>query len=41
MGNLDMMIAAQALSSRAVLVTSDRVFRRVKGIQLEDWSRPS
>lgn len=39
MGNLDMMIAAQALASDAVLVTSDRVFRRVKGLKIEDWSR--
>lgn len=39
MGNLDMMIAAQALAAEAVLVTSDRVFRRVKGLKVEDWSR--
>jgi tRNA(fMet)-specific endonuclease VapC len=39
MGNLDMMIAAQALAVGVVLVTSDRVFRRVKGLKLEDWSR--
>jgi tRNA(fMet)-specific endonuclease VapC len=39
MGNLDMMIAAQALAARAVLVTSDRVFGRVKGVKIEDWSR--
>jgi tRNA(fMet)-specific endonuclease VapC len=38
MGNLDMMIAAQALAVEAVLVTSDRVFRRVKGLNIEDWS---
>jgi tRNA(fMet)-specific endonuclease VapC len=37
-GNLDMMIAAQALAAQAVLVTSDRVFRRVKGLRIEDWS---
>jgi tRNA(fMet)-specific endonuclease VapC len=40
MGNMDMMIAAQALAVQAVLVTSDRVFRRVKGLQLEDWTKP-
>jgi len=39
MGNLDMMIAAQAQASRAVLVTSDRVFRHVPHLKMEDWSR--
>jgi len=39
MGNSDMMIAAQALAAEAVLVTSDRVFRRVKGLRVEDWGR--
>jgi tRNA(fMet)-specific endonuclease VapC len=38
MGNLDMMIAAQALAEEVVLVTHDRVFRRVKGLKSEDWS---
>jgi tRNA(fMet)-specific endonuclease VapC len=39
MGNLDMMIAAQALALGVTLVTSDRVFRRVKGLKVEDWSK--
>jgi tRNA(fMet)-specific endonuclease VapC len=39
MGNLDMMIAAQAMAAEAVLVTHDRVFRRVKGLKVEDWSK--
>ena len=39
MGNLDMMIAAQALAAEAILVTRDRVFQRVKGLRVEDWSR--
>jgi tRNA(fMet)-specific endonuclease VapC len=39
MGNMDMMIAAQALAAEAALVTHDRVFRRVKGLRIEDWSR--
>jgi len=39
MGNLDLMIAAQALAAGTILVTSDRVFRRVKGLKIEDWSR--
>ncbi len=30
LGNLDTMIAAHALAAQAVLVTSDRAFRRVK-----------
>lgn len=37
MGNLDLMIAAQALAAGAVLVSSDRVFSRVKGLRVEDW----
>jgi tRNA(fMet)-specific endonuclease VapC len=39
MGNLDMLIAAQALAADAVLVTHDRVFRRVKGLRVDDWSK--
>jgi tRNA(fMet)-specific endonuclease VapC len=39
MGNFDMMIAAHALAVQAVLVTSDRAFRRVKGLKIEDWSK--
>ncbi len=39
MGNMDMLIAAHALSVEAVLVTHDRVFRRVKGLKIEDWSK--
>lgn len=38
-GNLDLMIAAHALAMDVVLVTSDRVFRRVKGLREEDWAR--
>lgn len=39
MGGLDLMIAAHALALGAVLVSSDRVFRRVKGLTTEDWKR--
>jgi len=39
MGNLDLMIAAQALAAGVILVTNDRVFRRVKGLRIEDWTR--
>ena len=40
MGNLDMMIAAQALAAEAVLVTHDRVFWTVKQLEVEDWTKP-
>jgi tRNA(fMet)-specific endonuclease VapC len=40
MGNLDLMIAAQALAAEATLVTNDRTFRRVKGLKIEDWTKP-
>jgi predicted nucleic acid-binding protein len=33
------MIAAQALASGTILVTSDAVLRRVKGLEIEDWSK--
>ncbi len=39
MGNMDMMIAAQALAAGVTLVTHDRVFGRVKKLRVEDWSR--
>jgi tRNA(fMet)-specific endonuclease VapC len=39
MGNLDMMIAAQAMANDAVLVTHDRVFRRVRELKVEDWTK--
>jgi tRNA(fMet)-specific endonuclease VapC len=39
MGNLDLMIAAQALSAGVILVSNDRVFRRVNGLEIEDWSK--
>ena len=39
MGNLDMMIAAQALAANATLVTHDRVFHRVRDLKLEDWTK--
>jgi tRNA(fMet)-specific endonuclease VapC len=39
MGNLDLMIAAEALAAGAILVSNDRVFRRVKGLKVEDWTR--
>jgi tRNA(fMet)-specific endonuclease VapC len=39
MGNLDLMIASQAVAAGVVLVTRDHVFGRVKGLRLEDWSK--
>ena len=39
MGNLDLMIAAQAIAVGAILVTNDRGFRKVKGLKIEDWSK--
>ena len=39
-GNLDMMIAANALAGGFILVTHDKAFARVKGLKLEDWAKP-
>jgi tRNA(fMet)-specific endonuclease VapC len=38
MGNLDIMIGAQALSLDAILVSSDRAFSRIKKLKVEDWT---
>lgn len=40
MGNLDMMIASQAIAIDATLVSHDRVFQRIKQLRLEDWAKP-
>lgn len=37
-GNIDIMIAAHALSIDAVLVTHDHVFRHIRDLRLEDWA---
>ena len=39
MGNLDLMIGAQALAAGAILVSSDKVFRRLKNLKVEDWTK--
>jgi tRNA(fMet)-specific endonuclease VapC len=39
MGNLDLMIAAQAMAAEVVLVAHNHIFRRVKGLKVEDWSK--
>ena len=36
---LDLQIAAHAVSLGAILVTGDRAFRQVTGLQLEDWTK--
>jgi tRNA(fMet)-specific endonuclease VapC len=38
MGNMDMLIAAHALSLDAVLVTSDAVFNHIDHLRTEDWT---
>ncbi len=40
LGNLDLMIAAHALASQAVLVTHDRTFQRIRQLKVEDWTKP-
>jgi tRNA(fMet)-specific endonuclease VapC len=39
LGNFDLMIAAQALATQSILVTNDRVFRQVKHLKTEDWTK--
>jgi len=38
-GNLDLMIAAHALATDSILVSSDRAFRRIRQLKLEDWTK--
>jgi tRNA(fMet)-specific endonuclease VapC len=35
---LDMLIAAHALEAGATLVTNDRAFRHVPGLEIDDWT---
>jgi tRNA(fMet)-specific endonuclease VapC len=37
-GNLDLMIAAHALATGAILVTNDLVFSRIKNLKIENWA---
>ncbi len=39
LGSLDLLIAAHALSAKAVLVSNDAAFSRIAGLSLEDWTR--
>lgn len=38
LGNLDLLIAAHALSLGIILITSDRAFNQVDGLKIQDWS---
>lgn len=38
LGSLDCMIAAHALALKAILVSNDQAFLRVKGLKTEDWT---
>ena len=38
-GDLDLLIAAQALAANAILVSSDPVFRHIRRLQIEDWTK--
>ncbi|WP_373755638.1 MULTISPECIES: type II toxin-antitoxin system VapC family toxin [Neisseria] len=37
---LDMMIAAHASATGAVLVSNDAAFRQIAGLNVEDWTKP-
>ena len=39
LGELDMMIAAHCLAENLDLVTSDKAFRNVPGLNVEDWRK--
>lgn len=40
LASLDLLIAAHALHTEAILVTSDRAFRQLPGLRVEDWTLP-
>ncbi|HDV5786136.1 TPA: type II toxin-antitoxin system VapC family toxin [Legionella pneumophila] len=39
LGNLDLLIAAHALTLELVLITNDRAFTQVEGLKIEDWTQ--
>ena len=39
LGPLDLMIAAHAVEADVALITSDRAFRFVAGLEVEDWTQ--
>ncbi len=39
LGNLDMLIAAHALTLGLVLITNDRAFTQVEDLKTEDWTQ--
>jgi tRNA(fMet)-specific endonuclease VapC len=39
--DVDLMIAAHALSEKAILVSNDQAFRRLLDLELEDWTQKS
>lgn len=39
LGNIDLLIAAHALSLGVVFVTNDRAFSQIDGLKIEDWTR--
>jgi tRNA(fMet)-specific endonuclease VapC len=40
MGILDLMIGAHAMAAGLTLVTNDRAFTRIKGLKIQDWTKP-
>ncbi|WP_267963642.1 type II toxin-antitoxin system VapC family toxin [Testudinibacter sp. TR-2022] len=38
MGNLDLMIAAHALSQNCILVTNDNAFQMIQNLNIENWT---
>ena len=39
LGNLDLLIAAQARAAGSTLVSADKTFHRVPGLRIEDWTK--